>query len=324
MRTALTHRVTAVLPLVLLLACQPDSAGPAVSPPALGNFSFSSAGWSAPVNLGPIINSTAGDMNAALSADELSLYITSTRTGGLGMTDIWVAHRDCIDCDWQAPVNLGAPFNTTGQDAGPRLSNDGHLLFFQTDHFRAQGIFDIYVSRRDNPNDDFGWGTPVRLGDDVNAADGSQQAAFYLQSAEDGEGNFYFNRATLATPQPEIYYAPVSRSGETRGPAVIVPELNVVAANDQHVTMRKDGREMFFSSNRAGGSGGFDIYTSTRRSVHEPWSAPVNLGASINTANGDMQPSLTANGRTLIFTSDRAGGSGGFDLWMSTRSPGGD
>jgi len=320
MRTALGPRVTTLL-VPLLLACQPDAAGPRPSSNVQPRFSFSADGWSAPVNMGPIINSSDADVNSALSPDGLSLYMTSSRPGGLGVTDIWVAHRDCIDCDWQAPVNLGAPFNAEGQDAGPRLSNDGHLLFFQSDRGRGAGIFYIYVARRDNPNDDFGWGAPVLLGPDVNTTDGSQQAADYLQSAEDGRGNFYFNRSTLTTPQPEIYTAAISRDGETLGPATIVPELNVVASNDQHVTIRKDGRELFFSSNRAGGSGGFDIYTSTRRSVHEPWSAPVNVG-SLNTASNDMQPSLSADGRTLVFSSNRPGGFGANDLWISTRSPG--
>ena len=321
MRTAILFKVTSVLPLVSLLACQADSAGPALSSPVHANFSFSRAEWSTPVNLGAPINSAAGEMNATLSPDELSLYLTSDRPGGFGSTDIWVARRDCTDCAWQAPQNLGALFNGAGQDAGPRLSNDGHLLFFQSDRGRALGIFDLYVSRRNNPNDDFGWGTPVRLGPDVNVPDGSQQAAFYLQSAEEGRGNLYFNRATLAVVPPEIFYASISRDGETRGPAVPVPELNVLAANDQHVTMRKDARELFFSSNRTGGLGSFDIYTSTRSNVNQPWSPPVGV-AAFNTASNDQQPSLSANGRTMIFASNRAGGLGANDLWMATRSPG--
>jgi Tol biopolymer transport system component len=322
MKTVLFPGVGAALPLAVLIACQTDSAGPALSPNVHPNFSLASAEWSAPENMGPVINSAAGEMNATLSPDELSVYFTSDRAGGFGVTDIWVSHRDCDDCAWQTPANLGTSFNAAGQDAGPRLSNDGHLLFFQTDRGRNAGIFDLWVARRDNPNDDFGWGTPVRLGPDVNSPDGSQQAAFYLQSAEEGDGNLYFNRATLAVPQPEIYYASISRDGETRGPAVLVPELNVLSANDQHVTMTRNAKEMFFSSNRPGGFGAFDLWTSTRRNVNDPWSAPVNLGASVNTTGPDQQPSLSANGRTLLFASNRTGGYGGTDLWMMTRSNG--
>jgi len=127
MPTAPIQRMLAVLPLVSLLACGRDSAGPSRVVPTQAQYSFAQSEWSAPVNIGAPINSTAGEMNAALSPDELSLYFTSDRAGGLGITDIWVSHRDCGDCLWQTPVNLGAPFNSSSQDAGPRLSIDGLL-----------------------------------------------------------------------------------------------------------------------------------------------------------------------------------------------------
>ncbi len=281
---------------------------------------FANSEWSAPVNVGAPVNTSAGEMNAALSPDELSLYFTSNRTGGLGLTDIWVSQRDCGTCPWQAPVNLGAPVNSASQDAGPRLSIDGHLLFFQSDRPGGQGLPDIYLSRRDNPNDDLGWGDPIHLGTDVNTAT-AEQAADYLQSAEDGVGNLYFNRGIGNAT--DLYYVGVKRNGETRGPAVLVPELSDPTALDQHASVRKDGREVFLASLRGGGLGGFDLWTSTRDNVHAPWTAPVNVGAPVNTAANDMQPSLTGDGRTLLFTSDRPGGLGSNDLWISTRTTSG-
>lgn len=320
MPTAPIHRMIVVLPLLSLVGCGADSSGPSRTAPMQAQFSFAQSEWSTPVNIGAPVNSTAGEMNAALSPDELSLYFTSDRPGGLGVTDLWVSHRDCRDCSWQAPTNLTA-LNAIGADAGPRLSIDGHLLFFQSDRTGpgTQGAQDIYVTRRNNPRDDTGWGPPVALGPGVNTVDGAENAANYLQSAEDGRGNLYFNR-TSPGGLPEIYYAAVSRDGETLGPAVYVSELNVVTANDQHATIRKDGREIFFSSNRAGGLGGFDVWTSTRRSAHEPWSPPIDIGAPVNTASFDQQPSLSSDGRTLVFTSNRPGGFGANDLWISTRT----
>lgn len=322
MPTVPGHRLAALIPIVSIIACGPDAAAPRLASNLEPSFSFARAEWSAPVNMGATINSAAGEMNAALSPDELSLYFTSDRAGGLGITDIWIAHRECVGCPWQAPVNAGAPINSAGQDAGPRFSNDGHLLFFQSDRPGGVGLGDIYVSRRNNPNDDFAWDGITILGSDVNTANGVENAADYLQSAEDGSANLYFNRSVAPNP-PEIYYAPVSRNGETRGPAMYVSELNIVTANDQHVTIRKDGRELFFSSNRAGGLGMFDIWTSSRSNPHQPWSPPTPLGAPMNTAAADQQPTLSADGRTMVFTSTRTGGFGGSDLWISTRSPGG-
>lgn len=277
---------------------------------------FANSSWSVPINVGAPVNSPAGEMNAALSPDELSLYFTSDRPG-LGGFDIWVSERECMDCPWGAPVNLGAPVNSTGIDAGPRLSIDGHLLFFQSDRPGGRGLADIYVSRRNNPNDNRGWGPPVHLGPDVNTAL-QDQAAAYLQSAEDGPANLYFNSGAVGVQ--DLYYAAVGRDGVTRGPAVLVAELSDPAAIEQHATVRNDGREIFLASTRANGFGGFDLYTSTRRSVHAPWSRPVNVGPPLSTTFNDQQPSLSRDGRTLLFTSNRTGSLGGNDLWISTRT----
>src|SRR5262245_37066212 len=65
--------------------------------------------WSTPVNLGPTINTAAGEGGAALSKDGLSLYFESNRPGGFGGGgDIWVSQRESVDGDWGAPVNVGA------------------------------------------------------------------------------------------------------------------------------------------------------------------------------------------------------------------------
>jgi hypothetical protein len=274
---------------------------------------FANSEWSAPVNLSAPINSSAGDQNATLSTDELSLYFQSARPGGLGGNDIWVSHRDCDECPWGTAVNVGASVNGPGAETAPRLSADGHLLFFVSDRPGGQGSTDIYVSRREDPKDDFGWSDAVNLGTDVNTT-AAEAGPDYAPSAEDGRANLYFVRGG-------IYYAPVTRDGETRGPAVLVPELSDPITGPGHPSVRQDGREIFFQSGRAGGLGGFDVWTSTRRSVHEPWSTPVNVGAPINTALVEFQPTLSHDGRTLIFASNRPGGLGGNDLWVSTRTP---
>ena len=292
--------------------------------PRLQAMSFANSEWSEPVNLGPVVNSAAGEQNATLSPDELSLYFSSNRAGSL---DIWVARRACTDaddpaCAWQAPVILGPVINGPGADFAPNLSIDGHLLFFSSVRPDGFGGPDIYVSRRADPNDDFGWEPAVNLGPDVNTAT-AENAPMYLQSAEGGVANLYFNRGANNLQQADIYVAAVTRDGQSRGPAELVGELSVPNANDAAVTIRVDGRELMFWSTRAGGLGGADLWVSTRQNVHDPWSPPVNLGAPLNSASDDVTPSISFDGRTLIFGSNRPGGSGGNDLWMSTRTSSG-
>src|SRR5207247_3064153 len=203
----------------------------------------------------------------------------------------------------------------------PGVCVHGHLLFVGSTRPGGAGLGDVLLPKRANPKDDFGWGAPVALGPGVNTA-AAEAGAEFLQSAEDGAANLYFNRAPPAGTA-DLYYAAITRDGETLGPAVLISELSNPIATDQGPTLRSDGREVFFFSTRAGGIGGTDLWTSTRRSVHDPWMPPVNLGAPLNSTAAEQQPSLSSGGRRLLFASRRSGGVGGTDVWMWQRGPSG-
>ena len=320
MTTASTRKLMSVLLLSLLGACSVESDEIVF---VLQAHSFANSEWSEPVNVATI-NSTFNEQAPSLSPDGLSLYFGSNRprVGGSTDTDLWVSHRSCGDCPWQTPVNLGPVVNSSVGDNGPSLSLDGHLLFF-TSARTGVGLNDIYVSHRANPKEDFGWGPPMLLGPGVNTT-AFEAGAEYVQSAEDGVANFYFNRGPSQGAQ-DIYVASITQDGETRRPAVIVSELSDATANDAAASLRTDGREVVFGSTRLHGAGGLDIWFSTRRSVHDAWSPPEPL-RSLNSGANDQQPSLSSDGRTLLFASDRSGGGslGGTDIWMSTRRPSGN
>jgi hypothetical protein len=76
---------------------------------------------------------------------------------------------------------------------------------------------------------------------------------------------------------------------------------------------------MVFASDRAGGMGGFDLYYSVFR--NGKWSSPVNLGPGINTASDECRPvigySPDFTNKFLVFSSNRSGGKGGFDLYFT-------
>src|SRR5213593_811661 len=132
-------------PLFLLLACRAESDPMAF---VLQADRFAGSEWSDPVNLGPVVNSSAVYANAGLSSDAQTLFFFSTRTGGLGNTDIWMSQRRCLACDWEAPVNLGATINSAAIDAAPTMSEDGRLLFFYSARGGGSGLGDVYVSHR--------------------------------------------------------------------------------------------------------------------------------------------------------------------------------
>lgn len=276
--------------------------------------------WSEPVNLGPPVNSSAREIMPALSPDGLSLYFVSDRAvGGLGGNDIWVARRSSVRSPWNAPINLGAPTNSAAEEVDPALSSDGRLLFFSSNRQGGQGRLDLYVSRRRNPNDDLGWGPPVNLGPHVNTPAGDR-GPDYVVVSPGAPAALYFGRG-IGLQQTDIYAAPVTHDGEPLAPAEIVAELSAPGAVTDGPSVRADAREIFFMSNR---TGSFDLWVSTRRSPHDTWSTPRNLGPLVNTDFAEERPHLSHDGRTLLFDSNRPDGSlGGQDIWMSTRTPSG-
>src|SRR5438034_2468574 len=127
--------------------------------------------WSAPVNLGPVVNSGSNEQHPAISKDGLSLYFASDRAGagGMGGLDIYVSHRESLDAPWGAPVNLGPNINSAGNDLAPTFSPDGHLLYFHSNGRGGCGGADLFVSRRHDKRDDFGWELAEDLGCVVNS-----------------------------------------------------------------------------------------------------------------------------------------------------------
>nr|WP_313225781.1 hypothetical protein [Stenotrophomonas pavanii] len=77
-----------------------------------------------------------------------------------------------------------------------------------------------------------------------------------------------------------------------------------------------DGHVVYFCSDRAGGQGGDDLYRVSMGSDGR-FGEPVNLGPAVNSAADEFAPMLSPNGRTLLFSSDRAGGAGGHDLYSA-------
>jgi hypothetical protein len=271
--------------------------------------------WSAPVNLGPTVNSAAGEAGSALSPDGLSLFFYSTRPDSNGQNNIYVSQRATLSDPWGVPVNVGATINSGGA-ALPALSSDGHWMFFSSGRTGGFGGADLWQSYRPDIHDDFGWQTPTNLGANVNTA-----------AAENGNGYFdnggspqlFFGSDRLGPTGSADLYVTNRQPDGSWGVATRIPELSSTGT-DNRPTLRQDGLEIFFYSDRAGGVGATDLWTSTRATVDALWSTPVDLGATVNSTAGDIHPTLSADALTMIFSSTRTGGFGGADLYVMTRT----
>jgi hypothetical protein len=274
--------------------------------------------WSAPLNLGAVVNSPFNDAGPAISKDGLSLYFGSDRPGGFGGFDIWISQRAGLEAPWDSPINLGAVVNTSGIENVPALSRDEHWLFFNSNRTGGFGGNDIWVSYRAHIQDDFGWQPPVNLGAGVNTSF-VDQGASYLQNDGAGASLLWFNSDRPGgMGAADIYVSQLLPNGSF-GPPSLVPQLSS-PAQDARPSVRFDGLEVVMFSSRVGSLGGFDLWAATRETAFDPWSIPVNLGPVVNSTANDQQPYIAADRRTLHFASDRAGGFGQLDLYVTIRT----
>lgn len=267
--------------------------------------------WATPVLLDAPINSASRELSAALSPDGLSLYFGSDR-GGFGAIDIWASRRGCTTCPWGTPVNLGSNINSAGGDGGAVLSPSGHVLFFSSARDGTLGGEDLWISFRRDTRNDLAWGPAINLGPKVNTPSDERGPA-YVRSLLLTGTLLYFDR------NGDIFQVVVRYDGRVTVAAEPVAELNSTAT-DMGVSISADGKEIFFGSLRAGGIGVSDIWTSTRARLGDPWSAPRNLGAPVNSQFADLPGHLSHDGKTMVFQAGaQRGGLGLQDIWMTTR-----
>jgi hypothetical protein len=245
----------------------------------------------------------------------LSLYFASDRGTS---RDIYVSRRASINDPWGPPQALPAPINSDASDHCPFVTPDGHRLIFVSTRAGGQGLGDLYVSFRKNELDDMAWEDPQNLSEVNSSSDECCPTAFV--HPQTGALVLYFGSTRPGgLGMNDIYTTTLQSNGKFATPTP-VSELNS-SATDFFPMVRPNGLEMMITSDRAGTLGGLDIWVSTRSTINQPWSTPVNLGPPVNTSAGDARGGTYAGGTRMVLYSNRGGtGAAANDLYEATRT----
>lgn len=243
---------------------------------AVAHRSSLTAPWSAPVRLGPNVNTVGfNDSLPSVSEDGLDLYFHSPRLGGFGAADIYVSHRDdpTDDFAWQPAVNLGPNVNGLAPENGPDFfqANGTDYLYYVTQntpgHLGSATNPNIVLSTRPTGSGITGWSAPVAVTElnsiyvqgraSIRRTDGLEMCISRINDPQ-GFGGTDIYCSTRPSPS-----SPWSK------PVNLGPTINT-PFNDGGQAFDFRGKTLYFYSDRPGGFGMRDLYTTTRKQFCTP------------------------------------------------------
>ncbi|MCO6477688.1 MAG: PD40 domain-containing protein [Phaeodactylibacter sp.] len=117
----------------------------------LYSSSFSQGRWSAPRNLGPVVNTPYDETTPFLARDGKTLYFSSNNSGrSLGGLDVLKSVYNERSSRWTEPENIGMPVNSAGDDAYFRIAKDGFTAYFSSSRKDSYGRRDLYIAYFNN------------------------------------------------------------------------------------------------------------------------------------------------------------------------------
>ena len=209
-------------------------------------------------------------------------------------------------------INMGPLINSEYDDHSPVFNIEETIMIFTSKRKGSTGNFktsdkqyfeDIYISHKTNGK----WDEPQKISENINtmeheasvalSADGNE---LIIYKDDVGDGNLYVSRFNGA---------------EWSKPEKLSNNVNSTY-DESHASISSDGSTLYFSSNRPGGYGGYDIYISKRLPNGE-WSLAQSAGSVINTEADESGPFIHPDGSTLYFSSKGHNSMGGYDLFFT-------
>ena len=205
--------------------------------------------------------------------------------------------------------------NTPGISPGDfTMTADGlEAYFVYINHPGGYGGEDIWICRRQSPEDD--WDPAVNLGPPINTSACDSTPSI----STDGLELYFADVGPSGSPyRPgghgggDIWVAKRKSKDENWGnPVNLGPMINS-SSMETYPNISADGLSLYFSNG--------DIFVTTRASKDDDWGSPVRVTGGVNSSSWEGFPNISPDQRVLFFYSNRSGGYGGMDIYMSMRA----
>lgn len=243
-----------------------------------------------------------GVRDITISPDENELYFTiQSYHGELSA----IAYCININGKWSDPEV--ASFSGRFHDLEPSFAPDGLRLYFASDRPGTMDgndlkNYDLWVVERKSLQSD--WSQPANIGSPVNTK-GNEFYPIVTKS-----GNLYFTGDGPLSKGKDDIFVSVFSDGKYTSPVPVGDSVNSAGYEFNAFVDPDESFMVFTCYNREGGFGSGDLYIShnlDKGSLSGKWSAPVNLGKGINSAQMDYCPYVDSKNGILYFTSKRTG-----------------
>lgn len=259
-------------------------------------------------NLGNEINSPDPDYNPKVSANSKVLAFTSRRSNTTGggrhilddkfYEDIYISMIQ--DKKWLSPINPGTPLNSEKNDGLVSLSLDGQSLIL--DYGGISG--DLFESRLYGER----WTKPKGFPSQINSIEIESSACY----SPDGKILYFSSDRPGGYGGSDIWSAIRNADGSFQPAENLGPQVNS-PYNEEYIFVHADGISLYFSSDGLNSMGGYDIFLT--KFLNGQWEKPVNIGYPVNTADDDIYFSVSPDGKTAWYSSERQEGYGGQDIY---------
>ena len=204
---------------------------------------------------------------------------------------------------------LNSEINISKSNYSITASADNSVLIYsaiQTNNGKQGDVASYYYTVLDGQK----WTKPIKLDNNFSSIPDNIASKLFSKKNE-----IFITKNTNGVKE---LYSITYKNNKWSDPVKLGPAINSKASIN-NACVSPDGSTLYFSSNKEGGYGGYDIYECERLSDGS-WGKPVNLGPSVNTPYDDVSPFIANDGVTLYFSSQGHNSMGGFDVFFSTLS----